>query len=122
MSPTCQTLVALGVLGCKIHFLSPSGVVELMYYRNGNCSLLAWTSNNPKGVGPYWRLLKTLGLSKCLKASVRILETIDSLGYIHIKSGIYFPLNLQTGNPVSAFPSPIFSFMVLLEPYVIDAH
>ena len=61
LSPTCQTLVALGVPRVKIHFLSTSGVVELMYYRNGNWSLLPWPSDNPKGVGPPCRRSKTLG-------------------------------------------------------------
>ena len=40
---------------------------------------------------------------------------------MHNKPGINFPLNLQTGNPGSALPSPIFSSMVLLQSYGTDA-
>ena len=121
MSPTCQTFVALVFPRVKTYFLSPSGVVELMYSRNGNWILLPWLFNNPKGVGPYWRCSKTLSWSKYWSASVGILELIDTLGDIHIKPGINFPLNLQTSNPGSALPTPIFSSVVLLEPYGIDA-
>ena len=46
---------------------------------------------------------------------------IDYLGGMCIKPGIDLPLNLQTGNLGSVFPSTMFSSMVLLESYVIDA-
>ena len=121
LSPTLQTVAALGVPRVNIHFISLSGVVDLMYYRNDNFSLLTWTSNNQKGVGPYWHRSKTLSWSKHLSASVRISELIDPLGNTHIRPGTYFPLNLHTGNPVSYFPYPIFSSIVLLDSYGIDA-
>ena len=121
LSPTWQTLVALGVPRVWIHFLSPSGFVELMYCRNGNWSLLPWPSNNPKGVGPYCRHSKTSRWSKNLSASVKISELIYPLGDMQIKPGIDPPLNLQTGKPGSDLPSPMFSSMVLIESYGIDA-
>ena len=103
----------------NIYFLCSSGVVELMYSRNGNWSLLPWPSNNPKGVRLFWLLSKMFSLSKYLSASVRILELIDFLGDMQIKPGINLPLNLQTVNPRDAFPYPIFSSVVLLESYGI---
>ena len=121
MSPTCQKYVVLGVLKENIHFLCSSGVVELMYSRSGNWSLIPWPYNNPKGVGPSWHRSKMLSLSKYLSASVRISELIDPLDYMHIKPGINFPLNLNIGNPGSALPYPIFSFVVLLDSDGIDA-
>ena len=104
-----------------IQFLIQSDVLEFMYSRNVNWSLLPWPSNNPNGVGPYLIRSKILSPSKYLSASVRILDLIDNLGVIHINPEIYFPLNLQTGNSGSTFPSPMFSSMVSLESYRIDA-
>ena len=121
MYPTCQISVVLGVMRVKINLICSSGVVELMYSMNDNWSLLPWPSNNPKRVGPSWRRSKTLSLSNYLSASGTILELIDPLEDIHIKSEINFPLNLHTGNPGSTLPSSIFSSMVLLESYGIDA-
>ena len=89
LSPTCQTYVALGVTRVNTHLRFSSGVVELMYYRNGNLILLPCLSNNLKGVGPYWCRSKTLSWSKYLSTSVKISELIDPLGVIHIKHGIY---------------------------------
>ena len=80
MYTTFQTTVALGVPRFWIHFLSPSGVVELIYSRNNNRNLFLWPSNNPKVVGKYCRRSKTLIWSKYLSASGRISELIDPLG------------------------------------------
>ena len=99
LSPTFQQLVVLGVTRLKIHFIIPSGVVELMYSRNGNRSLLPWPSNNPKGVGTSWCRSKKLSWSKYLSTSVRIPELIYPLGYMNIKPGNNPPLNLHTGKP-----------------------
>ena len=62
-----------------------------------------------------------LRLSKYVSALVRISELIYPLGDMHIKHGINLPLNLYTGNLGIALPSPIFSSVVLLESYGIDA-
>ena len=120
LCPTCQTLVALGGPRFWIHFLSPSGVVEFLYSMNSNWSLLPWPYNNPKGIGPSWSRSNTLSWSKYLSSLVSISDIIYPLGYMHIKPGINFPLNLKTGNPGSSLTSPIFSSMVLLKSYGID--
>ena len=118
---TCQKSVVLGVPGVKIHFLFSSGVEELMYSRIFNRSLIPWPSNNPKEVGPSWCCSNTLNWFNYLSSSVSISDLIDTLGHIHIKPGIYFPLNLHTGNPGISLPSPMFSSTVLLESYEIFA-
>ena len=59
-----KKLVALGVLMENIHFFIPSGDTELMHFRNSNWSLIPWTPNNTKGVGPSWRCSKTSCWSK----------------------------------------------------------
>ena len=88
---TRQTYVVLVVLRVNINLLCPSGFVEFMYSRNGNCSLIPWQYNNPKGVGPYCHCSNKLSRSKSLINLVRISDLIDPLGDIHIKPGINSP-------------------------------
>ena len=44
LSPNFQTSVALGFSRVDIHFLCSSGVVELVYFRNGNWSLIPYNN------------------------------------------------------------------------------
>ena len=122
LSPTRQKSVALGFMRVWIHFIRPSGVVLFMYSRNGNWSLLPWTSNNPKGVGPSWCRSKKFSWSKYLSASVRIVELIDIFwGHAH-KTWNRFTPELAYWKPRKRLTLSHVSSMVLLDSYGIDTH